>query len=108
MRVVDTDTEPDSAHSTRLADLVPYLLHHDSGARRVPGVEIRQGSFVVAAPAPGNLGEIGVVADPEVVKRAQQSLIDGIPDPELGGSSAAEEQADVRAVATLGGGGQPY
>ncbi len=72
----------------------------------IAGVELGELCGHVAALAPGEGGEVGVVADAEVVEGAEQALVEGGPEPQLGGNAAVELLEDVEPVGALGGGGE--
>jgi hypothetical protein len=70
----------------------------------IAGVELREIGGHVTALAPGVGGEVGVVADAEVVEGAEQALVEGGPETQLGGDAAVEPLEDVEPVGALGGG----
>ena len=76
-------------------------------ARVVAGIDAAQLGQVVAAAFPLQRLQVSAVMDAEVVKRAQQVLLERIPQPQLGGDPPAEERAHVNAVAALRGGSEP-
>ena len=100
------DAEPEGPHLSGVGHLVPDLAQHDPGSRVVAGVQRVQRGDVVAPAGPGDRGEIGSVVDAEVVEGTQQVLVEGVPQPQLGGGPAVEERPDVDPVATLGSRGQ--
>ena len=61
----------------------------------------------VAATPPPDLAEIGAIGDPEVLERHEESLIDGLPQPQLDCDPATEPGRDVLAIEPLWGSGQP-
>ena len=63
--------------------------------------------LVVACPRDhADAAQIGAICHSEVVKRAQEVGAQGIPEPQLSGSTTSEELADVDAVGSFGRGGQ--
>ena len=105
--VGDGDTEPESAHSSYIIDLVLKLSEDDAHAGVVGGVDAGEGGDVVVALAPVDMREVCLIADAEVVERAEQVGLECFPQAQLGGGAAVEPLvAYIDAVAALGGGGE--
>jgi hypothetical protein len=105
--VGDGDAEAQGPHPAGVGDLVADLAQHDPGAGVVAGVDAVEAGDVVGPALPLDPGQVGAVGDAEVVERAEQVGVEGVPESELGSGPAAEEGPDVDAVAALGGGGEP-
>ena len=102
----DGHAKPEGSHPGDVADLVEQLSQDDPYAGVVSGVDPGQVRRVVVATAPLQLGEVGGIARPEVVERAEQVGLEGVPEPQLGCGTPIEEVPDVEAVAALRGGSQ--
>ncbi len=73
----------------------------------VGGVDVREGSDVVAgAPPERHLPEVEAVVDPVVGERHEVLLIDRVPHPQLGGDAPVEEVLDGEPVGSFRCGGQ--
>ena len=60
--------------------VLAQFVHHTSHPDVVAGVDVAQGSGVVALPAnPAHAGQVGLVVDAEVCERAEPVLVDGVP-----------------------------
>ena len=65
---------------------------------RIEGLETRN---IVAPSVERNRGELGTVVNAEVLKRNHQTLVERIPQPQLGGDATIEPGQDGFAVGTL-------
>ena len=92
--VVDAHTEPEGPHRRRLR-VACDLLHHQTRPRPRARVDVAQRFDVVAAaPSPRHLGEVESVVDSEVHERRELLLVDGVPEPQLGGNAVVEPVQD--------------
>ena len=82
--------EAQRAHGQRVGDLVLNGLDDERHARLVAGVDVLERGDVVATTRPLNARQIGAVVQPEVLERAQQAALEGIPQPEFDGNAAIE------------------
>jgi hypothetical protein len=104
--VLDAHAKPQGAHALGIGELVVELAQDQVYAVVIAGVELRELGGHVTALAPGEGGEVGVVADAEVVEGAEQALVEGGPETQLGGNAAVKPLEDVEPVGALGGGGE--
>jgi hypothetical protein len=88
--VLDAHAKPQGAHALGIGELVVELAQDQVYAVVIAGVELRELGGHVTALAPGEGGEVGVVVDAEVVERAEQALVEGGPETQLGGDPAIE------------------
>ena len=102
--MVSGDTKAQRLHGGQVSDLVTNSLKDDAGPTFVPGEQVRQFARVIRTLPPVQARQVHPVCDREVVERGQQVVLEGIPQPQLGGSAATEEQPHVQAVPALGGG----
>ena len=99
LRVLDADAEAERAHPREIVDAAAQLLHHLPRPGVVRREQVRQALDVVAAAAaPGDLAQIEAVVDAVVDERRRAVLVDGVPEPQLGGDPVVEpvEQAGRR------------
>jgi hypothetical protein len=104
--VLHAHAKPQGADALGIGELVVELAQDQGHAVVIAGVELRQLGGHVTALAPGEGGEVGVVADAEVVEGTEQALVEGGPEPQLGSDPAVEPVEDVEPVGALGGGGE--
>ena len=84
-----------------------HLVQHGAGPGVGAGVEIAEGFDVVAlAAAPRDVGQVEPVVDAEVHERREPLLVDGVPQPQLGGDAIVEPVQDRQAVAAFRRGGE--
>ena len=76
-------------------------------ARLVTGVDVLEREDVVAATRPLHVRQIGAVVKPEILERAQQASLEGIPQPEFDGNAAIEPLEHALTVGALGSCRQP-
>ncbi len=74
-----------------IVDVGMELGEHEPRPHVVAGDEALESFDVVAAaPSPGDVAKIEPVVDPEVGEGHEVLLIDGIPQPQLGGNAVVE------------------
>ena len=94
--------KPECSHGRWVPDALAKLLDDLADPHVVGGVDVREGSDVVAgAPPEGHLPEVEAVVDAVVGERHEVLLIDGVPDAQLGGDAPVEEVLDVEPVGTF-------
>ena len=83
------------------------LLHDEPSPRVGAGVGVAQRVDVVAAATPPrDVAQVEAVVDAEVQERRQVLLVDGVPEPKLGGDAIVEPVQDRQPVAAFRGCGQ--
>ncbi len=98
--------KPEAAHRRRLG-VLGDLLDDEPGPGVGAGVGVAERLDVVAAAsAPRDVAQVEAVVDAEVEERRQVLLVDGVPEPQLGGDAVVEPVEDRQAVAALGRGGE--
>lgn len=104
--MLDADAEAQGAHAQGIGELLVELLEDQVHPAVIAAVERRQLGRHIAALAPGEGGEVGVVGDAEVVEGGEQALIEGGPEAQLGGHAPIEPGQDVEPIGSLGGGSE--
>lgn len=106
-RMVDAHAEAQRAHLRRIGHVLPELREDQVRALIVAGEHVAQSRQVIALAAPPLHGpQIDAVVDAVVGKRAQVLLIDGVPQPQLGGDAILEPREHGQAVGALRSGGE--
>lgn len=81
--------------------LPSQFADHESRAGIVRGVDTLKGSGVVTLTAPGDMGNVRVVVEAEVLERAKKASFEGVPEAELRSESAVEAGKDVALIRPL-------
>ncbi|GAX56006.1 hypothetical protein SO3561_07573 [Streptomyces olivochromogenes] len=98
----DRDAEAQRPHGAGLDELLLHGLHDESRPRVIAGQDVAQGGVVIGAALPLHCTQVGVVADSEVVERAEELVLQGLPQAHLGSDAPAEELVlDVPTVHAL-------
>ena len=99
----DGDAEPKRTHRRRVLDDCLDLTQDVVHAHVVAGQEVRQLLRGVGTSAPGQCGKVDVLTDAEVLERAEESLVERIPQAHLERCPVIEPAADIDPVAALRG-----
>jgi len=83
------------------------LLQHQPHPRIVPGVQALELRQVVALAGPPDRRQVGVVVQAEILERAEQPALEGVPEPHFHRDVIVEVVKDVFGVGTFRRGGQP-
>ncbi len=106
MGVLHAHAEAQGPHRIQVGDLVCQFAQDQAQAGVVGGVEVGEGLGGVAVAAPFDPRQVGAVVEAEVVEGAEQALLQGAPEAQLGGDAAVKPMEDVLAAGALGGGGE--
>ena len=88
----DADAEPQRPHASRVGEFVLNRLGHERCARGIPAIEVIQFRHVVAAARPGDVRQVGVVGQAEVVERER------FPETQLDSNASIKPIKDALAV----------
>ncbi len=107
-RVGHAHAEAEGAELGRVAEVLGHLLEDALGPDVGAGDDVRERPLVVPpASPPRDLPEVEGVGDAVVGERREAVLVDGVPEPELGGDAVVEPVEHGQAVAPLGRGREP-
>ena len=87
--------------------LLPHLLQHQPHPRIVSGVQALELRQVVALARPPDRRQVGVVVQSEILERAEQPPLEGVPEPHFHRGVIVEVVKDVFGVGAFRRGGQP-
>ncbi len=106
LRVIDVDAEAEGPHRSRGGDVVAHRIEDATEPDVTRGIDAPQLLDGIAARCPGDLREVGAVADPEVLEGAEEILIERLPEAQLGSDAIAEPDEDAPPVGALRCGGE--
>jgi hypothetical protein len=79
------------------------LLFRSSNAARMVGrVDVAEGREIVSSARPLHAGQVRRAADAEVVKRREETVVERLPEAEIGCDSPVEVMEDASSVGALG------
>ena len=100
--VGDADAEAQCSHGPWVPDVPAKLLDDLANPHVISRVDVRERSDVVSgASTERHFPQVETIVDPVVGERHEVLLVDGVPDPELGGDASVEEVLDGEPVGSF-------
>src|SRR5690606_40064799 len=101
-RVIHAHAEPQSTYLRGGAEVIEEEREDAPRPDVIRRDEVRQALDIISAPtSERDLSKVQIISDAEVGKGGKAVLIDGIPEPKLGGDAIVEPVEDRKAVAPL-------
>jgi hypothetical protein len=111
----DAHAEPERPHgfavelaaAVGIGQILAKLVEHELGAQMVGIEKVLQFAFIIFSRVQAYLRVVhGGIADGEVVERAEEFVLQGVGQADLGGGGAIEMRGDAGAIGAFGRGGE--
>ena len=100
--VLDGDAEAERPHPPRVSHAATHLREHELDPTVVAGIEPPELGEIVAGAPPFDVGQVGAIVHPEVLKGRQQALLERFPQAHLVGGPPVEPAPHIAPIVSLG------